>query len=130
MVPAAVAGHSLGEYSALTIAGAFDFDTGLNLVKIRSASMARAGLTQQGTMAAIVGLDDETVNSLCQQYKDEGSVVAANYNSPGQVVISGSPAAVKWAMESAKESGARMTVELKVFQAHLIPYLQMLMQNR
>jgi [acyl-carrier-protein] S-malonyltransferase len=85
--------------------------------------MARAGLTQQGTMAAIVGLDDETVNSLCQQYKDEGSVVAANYNSPGQVVISGSPSAVKWAMESAKESGARMTVELKVSGAFHSPLM-------
>ena len=123
MVPAAVAGHSLGEYSALTIAGAFDFDTGLNLVKIRSSSMARVGLIQQGTMAAIVGLEDEAVNSLCQQYKGEGSVVAANYNSPGQVVISGSSAAVKGAMESAKESGARMTVELKVTGAFHSPLM-------
>ncbi len=121
--PNAVAGHSLGEYSALAVADAFDFETGLSLVKVRAESMARAGEVQQGTMAAIVGLDDETVTNLCENYSGDGVVVAANFNSPGQVVISGSPDAVHAVSESAKESGARMAVELNVSGAFHSPLM-------
>lgn len=121
--PNAVAGHSLGEYSALAVVDAFDFETGLSLVKVRAESMARAGEVQQGTMAAIVGLDDETVTNLCENYSGDGVVVAANFNSPGQVVISGSPDAVHAVIESAKESGARMAVELNISGAFHSPLM-------
>lgn len=121
--PNAVSGHSLGEYSALAVANAFDFETGLSLVKIRAESMEKAGDAHEGTMAAIVGLDDKTVTDLCTSYAGNGIVVAANYNSPGQVVISGSPEAVTAVMNSAKESGARMTVQLNVSGAFHSPFM-------
>ena len=121
--PNAVAGHSLGEYSALAVANAFDFETGLSLVKVRAESMAKAGEIQEGTMAAIVGMDDEAVADLCSSYSGNGVVVAANFNSPGQVVISGSPDAVVTVMDSAKESGARMAVQLNVAGAFHSPLM-------
>ena len=99
--PAALAGHSLGEYSALAIGEAFDFATGLNLVKLRAENMAQAGRLQSGSMAAIIGLDEYRVSDLCQDYSGEGIVVAANFNSPGQVVISGTPEAVTTIMATA-----------------------------
>jgi len=122
--PKALAGHSLGEYSALAIGGAFDFDTGLRLVKNRSESMARAGKKEKGTMAAIIGMDDDSVDSLCSSYDGIGTVVPANYNSPGQVVISGSPDAIKWAMNYSKDNGARMAVELNVSGAFHSPLMR------
>ncbi|MEC9050525.1 MAG: ACP S-malonyltransferase [Candidatus Neomarinimicrobiota bacterium] len=121
--PNAVAGHSLGEYSALAVANAFDFETGLSLVKVRAENMAKAGSTQEGTMAAIIGIEDKTVSELCSDYSGNGVVVAANYNSPGQVVISGSPEAVESVMDSAKASGARMTVQLDVSGAFHSPLM-------
>jgi len=121
--PNAVAGHSLGEYSALAVANAFEFETGLSLVKVRAESMAKAGEIQEGTMAAIVGMDDEAVADLCSSYSGNGVVVAANFNSPGQVVISGSPNAVVTVMDSAKESGARMAVQLNVSGAFHSPLM-------
>ena len=121
--PNAVAGHSLGEYSSLSVANAFDFETGLTLVKIRAENMAKAGDTQEGAMAAIIGLEDKTVFELCSDYSGNGVVVAANYNSPGQVVISGSPEAVKSVMDSAKVSGARMAVQLNVSGAFHSPLM-------
>ena len=121
--PNAVAGHSLGEYSALVVANAFDFETGLSLVKIRAENMAKAGAIQEGTMAAIIGIEDKTVSELCSDYSGNGIVVAANYNSPGQVVISGSPEAVESVMDSAKASGARMTVQLNVSGAFHSPLM-------
>ena len=121
--PNAVAGHSLGEYSSLSIANAFDFETGLSLVKIRAENMAKAGTTQDGAMAAIIGIEDKTVSELCSDYSGNGVVVPANYNSPGQVVISGSLEAVKSVMDSAKESGARMTVQLNISGAFHSPLM-------
>jgi len=121
--PNAVAGHSLGEYSSLSVANAFDFETGLSLVKIRAKNMAKAGVAQEGTMAAIIGIEDKTVSELCSDYSGNGVVVPANYNSPGQVVISGSPEAVKSVMDSAKASGARMTVQLNVSGAFHSPLM-------
>lgn len=121
--PNAVAGHSLGEYSALAVANAFDFETGLSLVKVRAENMAKAGATQEGAMAAIIGIEDKTVSELCSDYSGNGIVVAANYNSPRQVVISGSPEAVQSIMESAKASGARMTVQLNVSGAFHSPLM-------
>jgi len=121
--PNAVAGHSLGEYSALAVANAFDFETGLSLVKVRAENMAKAGATQEGAMAAIIGMEDKTISELCSDYSGNGVVVAANYNSPGQVVISGYPEAVESVMNSAKASGARMTVQLNVSGAFHSPLM-------
>ena len=127
--PTALAGHSLGEYSALAIGGAFDFTTGLKLVKSRSENMANAGMEKSGTMAALVGLDDETVISLCKSYEGNGVVVPANFNSPGQVVISGNINAVEWVIKSSKDAGARMAVELNVSGAFHSPLMSPAREN-
>ena len=127
--PTALAGHSLGEYSALAIGGAFDFTTGLKLVKSRSENMANAGMEKSGTMAALVGLDDETVIDLCKSYEGNGVVVPANFNSPGQVVISGNINAVEWAIKSSKDAGARMAVELNVSGAFHSPLMSPAREN-
>jgi len=127
--PTVLAGHSLGEYSALAIGGAFDFTTGLKLVKSRSENMANAGMEKSGTMAALVGLDDETVINLCKSYEGNGVVVPANFNSPGQVVISGNINAVEWAIKSSKDAGARMAVELNVSGAFHSPLMSPAREN-
>ena len=127
--PTALAGHSLGEYSALAIGGAFDFTTGLKLVKSRSENMANAGMEKSGTMAALVGLDDETVINLCKSYEGNGVVVPANFNSPGQVVISGNINAVEWVIKSSKNAGARMAVELNVSGAFHSPLMSPAREN-
>ena len=127
--PTALAGHSLGEYSALAIGGAFDFTTGLKLVKARSENMANAGVEKKGTMAALVGLDDETVINLCKSYEGNGVVVPANFNSPGQVVVSGNINAVEWVIKSSKDVGARMAVELNVSGAFHSPLMSPAREN-
>ena len=127
--PTALAGHSLGEYSALAIGGAFDFTTGLKLVKSRSENMANAGMEKSGTMAALVGLDDETVINLCKSYEGNGVVVPANFNSPGQVVISGNNNAVEWVIKSSRDAGARMAVELNVSGAFHSPLMSPAREN-
>ena len=127
--PTALAGHSLGEYSALAIGGAFDFTAGLKLVKSRSENMANAGMEKSGTMAALVGLDDETVINLCKSYEGNGVVVPANFNSPGQVVISGNINAVEWVIKSSKDAGARMAVELNVSGAFHSPLMSPAREN-
>lgn len=127
--PDALAGHSLGEYSALAIGGVFDFPTGLKLVKFRSENMAEAGKKEKGSMAAIVGLDNDSVQKVCSSYDGTGTVVAANYNSPGQVVISGSPDAIQWAMSASKKAGARMAVELNVSGAFHSPLMSSAREN-
>ena len=127
--PTALAGHSLGEYSALAIGGAFDFTTGLKLVKSRSENMANAGMEKSGTMAALVGLDDETVINLCKSYEGNGVVVPANFNSPGQVVVSGNINAVEWVIKSSKDVGARMAVELNVSGAFHSPLMSPAREN-
>ena len=127
--PTALAGHSLGEYSALAIGGAFDFTTGLKLVKARSENMANAGVEKKGTMAALVGLDDETVMNLCQSYEGNGVAVPANFNSPGQVVISGTINAVDWVIKSSKDAGARMAIELNVSGAFHSPLMSPAREN-
>ena len=127
--PTALAGHSLGEYSALAIGGAFDFTAGLKLVKSRSENMANAGMEKSGTMAALVGLDDETVINLCKSYEGNGVVVPANFNSPGQVVISGNINAVEWAIKSSRDAGARMAVELNVSGAFHSPLMSPAREN-
>ena len=117
------AGHSLGEYSALTIAGAFNFRTGLKLVKCRAESMQTAGEIQNGTMAAIIGLSDDKIQSICGSCSNGNVVVPANYNSPGQVVISGEVSAVHLAMNKATEAGARNVIRLNVSGAFHSPLM-------
>ncbi len=123
-LPAMTAGHSLGEYSALTAAGALSFEEGLDLVRLRGRLMAEAGDRQPGTMAAVLGMNDEVVESVCLEASQDGEVVgAANYNAPGQVVISGSTAGVEVAVELARERGARRVILLPVSGAFHSPLM-------
>lgn len=103
--PDMVAGHSLGEFSALVAAGALNFEDGLKLVHARALAMQKACEKAAGTMAAIIGLPDEKVEEICESI--DGVVVAANYNCPGQLVISGEVDAVNAACEKMKEAGAK-----------------------
>ncbi|MCK6600933.1 MAG: ACP S-malonyltransferase [Bacteroidetes bacterium] len=119
----ATAGHSLGEYSALAAAGVFDFATGLKLVRLRGELMQKAGTEQPGTMAAIVGATPEAVTEACREAASEGIVQPANFNSPGQIVISGSVPGVKKAMELAKSKGAKIVKELVVSGAFHSPLM-------
>ncbi len=121
---AMVAGHSLGEYSALVAAGAISFSDAIKLVRLRGELMQKAGEENPGTMAAIVGLDAKVVGEVtCTAYPD-GVVQAANFNSPGQIVISGSVSGVRKAMELAKERGAKLVKELVVSGAFHSPLMQ------
>ncbi|MBI3586130.1 MAG: ACP S-malonyltransferase, partial [Ignavibacteriales bacterium] len=121
---AMVAGHSLGEYSALVHAGALTFEDGLKLVRLRGELMQRAGIEQPGTMAAVVGLDPKAVEEVCSNASEAGVVQAANFNSPGQIVISGSVTGVRKAMELAKGRGAKLVKELPVSGAFHSPLME------
>ncbi|MDX2176967.1 MAG: ACP S-malonyltransferase [Candidatus Sumerlaeia bacterium] len=122
--PGAVAGHSLGEYTALYAAGVFDFETGLRLVRARGLAMAEAGTHAPGAMAAILGLDGAKVEELCAAASDKGVVVAANFNDPGQTVVSGSPEGVAALCEAAKAAGAKRALPLPVSGAFHSPLVQ------
>jgi [acyl-carrier-protein] S-malonyltransferase len=123
--PDMVAGHSLGEFSALVAAKALRFEDALRLVSIRSSAMQRACDMQPSTMAAILGLDDSVIEITCKQLTEETGnvVVAANYNSPGQLVISGSVAGVEMACEKLKSSGAKRALILPVGGAFHSPLM-------
>ena len=108
------AGHSLGEFSALYAAGALSFEDALTLVRKRGEAMLAAGEVKRGTMAAVIGLDKEVLRGKCNEASGLGVVECANFNSPGQIVISGSPEAVYEAMRLAKEAGAKIVKELVV----------------
>jgi [acyl-carrier-protein] S-malonyltransferase len=110
--PDLVAGHSLGEFSSLVAAGVLNFEDGLRLVSIRAKAMQKSCENTNGTMAAILGLDNSIIEEICSNI--EGTVVAANYNCPGQVVISGEVSAVKNACEKLSEAGARRALILPV----------------
>jgi len=110
--PQAAAGHSLGEYAALVAAGAVDFAAAVETVRLRGQLMEAAVPGGAGTMAAVLGLDDETVEALCTE--EEGIVVPATYNAPGQVVVAGETGAVLRVMEKAKQRGARRVQRLNV----------------
>jgi [acyl-carrier-protein] S-malonyltransferase len=123
--PAMVAGHSLGEFSALVAAGVLTFADALPLVARRAQAMQAACQEQPGTMAAILGLSDEAVEQGCQQVSAEGDVVvAANYNCPGQLVISGSTAGIAKACEVLKAAGAKRALPLPVGGAFHSPLMQ------
>ena len=117
-----VAGHSLGEFSALVVAGALSFEDGLRLVSKRALAMQAACEAQPGTMAAILGLADEVVEQACAE--TDGVVVAANYNCPGQLVISGAVEAVDAACEKLKAAGARRALRLPVGVAFHSPLME------
>jgi len=123
MKPDLVAGHSLGEYSALVAAGALEFDEALRLVRLRGELMQRAGEVEPGTMAAVIGLSPEEVEAICREASAAGIVQPANFNSPGQVAISGSVDGVRRAMELARERGAKMVKELVVSGAFHSPLM-------
>jgi [acyl-carrier-protein] S-malonyltransferase len=112
--PVAMAGHSLGEYTALVAAGALSFAEALPLVKFRAEVMQQAVPEGQGAMAAILGLDDDTVRAVCSEAAQGQVVQAVNFNSPGQVVIAGDKAAVERGMELAKAKGAKRALPLPV----------------
>jgi len=120
--PEMVAGHSLGEFSALVASGALTFEDGLRLVSKRALAMQKACEMQPSTMAAVLGLDDKVVEDICA--KTEGIVVAANYNCPGQLVISGEIEAVNRACEALKEAGARRALVLPVGGAFHSPMME------
>ncbi|MBP5560461.1 MAG: ACP S-malonyltransferase [Muribaculaceae bacterium] len=120
--PDMVAGHSLGEFSALVAAGALPFEQGLKLVETRALAMQKACEATPSTMAAIIGLDDETIEQVCAGI--DGVVVPANFNSPGQVVISGSFEAIEVACEKLKEAGAKRALPLKVGGAFHSPLME------
>ena len=121
--PDAVAGHSVGEYSAFVASGAIQFYDAIKLVRERGIAMQKAGIETPGTMAAIVGLDEEQVIQSCVEASSEGIVQCANFNSPGQIVISGEVNAVKKAMEICKSKGAKLTKELQVSGAFHSPLM-------
>ena len=123
--PDMVAGHSLGELSALTAAGCLAFEDGLKLVAARAIAMQKACEAAPGTMAAIIALPDETVEKVCAEVAAEaGTVVPANYNCPGQLVISGTEAAINAACAKLKEAGAKRALVLPVSGAFHSPLMQ------
>lgn len=121
--PDMVAGHSLGEFSALVAAKGLSFEDGLKLVSIRANSMQKACELNPSTMAAVLGLEDQIVDEICQSIADE-IVVAANYNCPGQLVISGSHKGIELASEKLKEAGAKRVLPLKVGGAFHSPCME------
>ena len=122
ILPAMVAGHSLGEFSALVINKSISFEDGLKLVSIRANAMQKACENNPGTMAAVLGLKDELVENVCSEVN--GTVVAANYNCPGQLVISGELNAIEIACEKLKEIGARRALVLPVGGAFHSPLME------
>ena len=123
--PAMTAGHSLGEFSALVYAGALSFEDGLRLVAARANAMQKACELHPGTMAAIIALPDEKVEEICQKVSEGGKVVVpANYNCPGQLVISGDVEAINEACEQLKAAGAKRALPLKVGGAFHSPLMQ------
>jgi len=120
----AVAGHSLGEYSALVTAGAIQLDDAVKHVRARGVAMQEAGVQNPGTMAAIIGLEPATVKDLCGEASADGVVQCANFNSPGQIVISGSVPGVKKGMELCKTAGAKVAKELIVSAAFHSPLME------
>ena len=122
--PAAVAGHSLGEYTALVAAGGLTFCDAVNIVQKRGRYMAEAVPAGTGSVAALLGLDAETVKLACREAASSGVVQAANFNSPGQVVIAGEKAAVERAIEIAKTKGCKKAVSLPVSVPVHTPLMQ------
>jgi len=123
--PALAAGHSLGEFSAHVAAGTLSFEDALKAVRLRGELMFDTGTERPGTMAAVLGMDDEAVSEVCESVSEEGSVVVpANFNSGGQVVVSGDTDAIARAMEALGEAGAKRVIELSVSGAFHSPLMK------
>ncbi len=122
--PDMAAGHSLGEYSALVAAGALNFCDAVKLVRFRGEKMLQAGIDNPGTMAAVIGMAPGKMVEVCEKASVDGIVQCANFNSPGQIVISGSITGVESAMKIAKESGAKIVKKLIVSGAFHSPLMQ------
>jgi [acyl-carrier-protein] S-malonyltransferase len=128
--PTSAAGHSLGEFSAHVAAGTFDFTDAIRVVRRRGELMYESGTRRPGTMAAVLGLDDSTAASVCQEASGEaGVVVPANYNAPGQLVISGDVEAVRRAEGLAREAGAKRVIPLNVSGAFHSPLMEVAMEG-
>jgi [acyl-carrier-protein] S-malonyltransferase len=123
ITPAFTAGHSLGEYSACVAAGAITFEDAIRLVHRRGELMYQAGIERPGTMAALLGMELEAAEAVCADASEAGTVVPANLNAPGQVVISGEVAAIERACEIAKERGAKRAIRLAVSGAFHSPLM-------
>jgi [acyl-carrier-protein] S-malonyltransferase len=121
--PSGAAGHSLGEYSALVTSGAIQFYDAVKVVRTRGKAMQQAGVENPGTMAAIIGLNPESVTAFCAEASSDGIVQCANFNSPGQIVVSGSVDGVRKAMELCKTNGAKLVKELVVSGAFHSPLM-------
>lgn len=119
----AVAGHSLGEFTALVAANALSFEDGLSIVSERGQAMQDSGLANEGSMAAIIGMSDEEVVAICEEAAKIAMVVPANFNANGQIVISGTVAGVEKAIDLAKEKGCRMAKQLPVSGAFHSPLM-------
>lgn len=126
IAPVAVAGHSLGEISACVAAGVMTFEDGLLLVRKRAEAMQRACEQNPSTMAAVLGMEDEKVEAICAEIDD---VVPANYNCPGQLVISGSKEGITAAIDKCKEAGAKRALEIAVGGAFHSPFMQPAMEE-
>ncbi|MCD6367040.1 MAG: ACP S-malonyltransferase, partial [Bacteroidales bacterium] len=125
LIPDMVAGHSLGEFSALVVNKALQFEDGLTLVSKRAMAMQKACELEPSTMAAILGLDEHTITDICQNITSDGAVVVpANFNSPGQIVISGSEKGIDRAIEMLQDMGARRAIKLSVGGAFHSPLME------
>lgn len=123
--PSMVAGHSLGEFSALVASGTLSFEDGLKLVYARAMAMQKACEAAPGTMAAVIGLPDDVIEGICKEVSTDGNIVVpANYNCPGQLVISGNVDAINAACEKLKAAGAKRALPLKVGGAFHSPLMQ------
>lgn len=124
IAPSAAAGHSAGEYAAHVAAGTFSYEDGLRLIRARGEAMARAGTERPGAMAAVLGLGMEQIADVLRAVGAPRDLAAANYNSPGQVVLSGTPEALARGMEEAKRLGAKRVVPLQVSAAFHSPLME------
>jgi [acyl-carrier-protein] S-malonyltransferase len=124
LLPGAVAGHSAGEYAGHVAVGSLSFEDGLRLIRLRGEAMALAGRERPGTMAAVLGLGMEQIQEVLRAVNAPRDLAAANYNSPGQVVLSGTPEAVARASEEAKRAGAKKVVPLQVSAAFHSPLME------
>jgi [acyl-carrier-protein] S-malonyltransferase len=122
--PAAAAGHSAGEYAAHVAAGSLPFDEGLRLIRLRGEAMAKAGSDRPGTMAAVLGLSAQQIDDVLLVVGAPHDLAAANYNAPGQVVLSGTPEAVARGSEEARRAGAKKVVPLQVSAAFHSPLME------